>query len=173
MNARARSTAAQAGRSRNSAVSGCSSEGCPVHASSADAIVELLRCRVLRLAVRQQNLRRAHLENHVADFRIADVAEILRREQDDPVHPPKRLQPIAKPFAENIVPEICPGFVERHQRRRAVQSLFDPRNRYSRTGITALSSSWRRFSVSNVRKRPELRTSSSASSSWPSGPDSV
>ena len=92
----------------------------------ADAVVEFLRSRILRLAVRQKNLGRAHFEDHVADVRIADVAEILRREQNDSVHSSQRLQPVAEPLPEDVVSQICPRFVERHQRRRAVQSLFNP-----------------------------------------------
>ena len=91
-----------------------------------DAVVEFLRCRILRLAVRQKNLGRAHFENDVADVRIADVAEILRREQNDSIHPSQRLQPVAEPLPEDIVSQICPRFVERYQCRRAVESLFNP-----------------------------------------------
>src|SRR5581483_4669666 len=91
----------------------------------ADAVVELLRRRVLCLTIRQEDLRWAHLEDHVADFGIADVAEVLRRKQDDAVHAAQRLQPVAEAFAENVVSEVCPGLVERYQGGRAVQTLLD------------------------------------------------
>jgi len=48
-----------------------------------------------------------------------------------------------------------------------VEALLYSTNRYNRTGITALSSSCRRFSVSKASMRPLPRQSCSASSTVP------
>ena len=90
--------------------------------------------------------------------------------------PSQSLQPITETAPlKNIVSQICPRFVQRYQRHRAVGSFFNPVEQVQEDwdhGFVVELELPRVFRLPKVRNpTPEVKTSSSASSSWPNGPD--
>ena len=79
-----------------------------------------------RFRIGKQHFRRTRFQNHIAYGRIEDVRQILRRQEYDAVQLPECLQPIPHALTKERVAQVYPGFVERHQRGRPVEPLFDP-----------------------------------------------
>ena len=90
-----------------------------------ESSVHLLRPAVLRLGIRQIELRRTGLENHVAMRRIGNFAQALSGEHHRRILLAQRAKPLLDLRAKDAVGQHDPRFIEDNKRGSAVEALIN------------------------------------------------